>query len=281
MEEKFRRGRREDFCDSRGIQHFFEYPRFSKSGRGDLEKSMMQGLRNPMREVGRITSGTKTISRPQSQGPMPRWGENRESSMPGSLPRREIIRFSLPPSPLPPPLSLSRSKLHLAASLSRRYYVYNALHGGISQKKKANRRGPRGVARPRGIRIVDGAWRGPVRLDDEAKTLSRNDRSAGCQLKRRELGNLLSFVLLQPGFPPRVSTLRNLELFQHARHLLVRFLFPTCSREKNPSSCETFAGSTKSLNKRVTSNILLLCFARIFGDILRRAVIAKSLNYSR
>lgn len=97
-------------------------------------KWIVRGLRNPMREVGRITSGTKTISRPQSQGPMPRWRESREL-----MPVPPATRNN-PFLPLPSlSLSLSRSKLHLAASLSRRYYVYNALHGGISQKK-ANRR---------------------------------------------------------------------------------------------------------------------------------------------
>lgn len=53
---------------------------------------IVQGFRNPMQEVEGITSGTKTISRPQSQGLMPRWRESREL-MP-LPPSREIIRFS-------------------------------------------------------------------------------------------------------------------------------------------------------------------------------------------
>lgn len=45
-----------------------------------------------------------------------------------------------------------------------------------------------------------------------------------------------------PVSPARSTLLRKLGLFQHARHLLVRFLLPTCPREKNLSVAKRFAG---------------------------------------
>lgn len=189
-----RREREKIFEIREDIQHFFfflKYPRFSKSKRGDLESRWCEVL-----EIRCKKSGESRAARRRSHDRNPRaqgWRENREISGP-SLPRREIIRFSLS-------LSLSRSKLHLAASLSRRYYVYNAL--GF-RKKKANRRGPRGVARPWGIRIVDGAWRGP----GEARRRSENafaERLVGGM--SIETTGTRQFTFLRPfatRYPPRV-----------------------------------------------------------------------------
>jgi len=197
-----------------------------------------------MREVGRITSGTKTISRPQSQGPMPRWRESREL-MP--VPPATRNNPFLPPSSLS--LSLSWSKLHLAASLSRRYYVYNALHGGISQKK-ANRRA-REAWRDRGA-SASSTGPGGARWGSTAKR-KRFRGTTGRRDVNWNDGN--SAIYFPSSFcnpvSPAHSTLRKLELFQHARHLLVRFLFPTCSHEKT-LQLQNVRWMYGSLNKRVT-----------------------------
>lgn len=88
IEEKFRRGSKEFLRSARRkIWNILQI-----CARGS-RKSTVQSLRDPMQEIERITSGTKTISRPQSQGLVPRWRESREAY---ARPSREIIRFSFP-----------------------------------------------------------------------------------------------------------------------------------------------------------------------------------------
>lgn len=137
----------------------------------------------------------------------PRWRLARARARPPATRNNPSRRFSFPPSsPLRP--SLSQSRLHLAASLSRCYYVYNARRGGTLQKRLID--GPRRRGAAEGSPPSSAGTGGVQRRGENAFA----EQTGGMSIETtgtRRFTFLRPFLLAWLSYPSRPPSVRSKE----------------------------------------------------------------------